>query len=88
MAAEPKHILKPAGSPLGTVKIRQELKVVTGFPDQVPPDFKEARDASGQATSYRRTDKAKLKKRNKESILKEKQRQKDKRKKKKEEHAL
>lgn len=85
MAAEPKHILKPAGSPLGTVKIRQELKVVTGFPDDVPFEFKEARDASGQETSYRRTDKAKLKKRNKESILKEKQRQKDR---KKEEQAI
>lgn len=88
MAAEPKHILKPARSPLGTVKIRQELKVITGFPDEVPPEFKEAREASGQATSYRRTDKAKLRKRNKESILKEKQRRTKQKKRLREEQSL
>jgi predicted ribosome quality control (RQC) complex YloA/Tae2 family protein len=63
-AAEPKHVLKPRGAPLGAVKLREELFVRTGFPEDVPDNLKDARDASGLATDYRATDKAKLRKRN------------------------
>jgi hypothetical protein len=65
-AAEPKHLLKPRGAPPGAVKLREEWKVLTGFPDQVPIELKDARDASGLATDYRATDKAKLRKRNRQ----------------------
>lgn len=34
--AEPKHVLKPKGAPLGTVKLRQELAVILGCPFEVP----------------------------------------------------
>jgi predicted ribosome quality control (RQC) complex YloA/Tae2 family protein len=35
---EPKHVLKPARAPLGTVKLRQELAVLIGSPFDVPQD--------------------------------------------------
>jgi len=36
--AEPKHVLKPARAPLGTVKLRQELAVLVGSPFEVPQE--------------------------------------------------
>ena len=36
--AEPKHVLKPARAPLGTVKVRQELAVLVGCPFDVPQE--------------------------------------------------
>ena len=64
--------LKPRGAPLGAVKLREELFVRTGFPEEVPDDLKEAREESGQSTEYRATDKAKLRKRNKDAIKQQK----------------
>jgi hypothetical protein len=72
MAAEPKHILKPRGSPLGTVKVREEWKVLAGFPDNVPRELKEAREESGQLEEYRAANKAKHRKRNKEATKQQK----------------
>lgn len=66
-AAEPKHIQKPRGAPLGAVKLREEWKVFTGFPDSVPDDLKHARDESGQTDEYRKLDKAKHRKRTKQA---------------------
>lgn len=63
-AAEPKHVQKPRGAPLGAVKLREELFVRIGYPDDVPDELKEARDESGLGIEYRATDKAKLRKRN------------------------
>lgn len=62
-AAEPKHIQKPRGAPLGAVKLREELFVRTGYPDRVPEDLKLARDESGQGDDFRRQDKAKHRRR-------------------------
>ena len=45
--AEPKHIQKPRGAPLGAVKIRQELKSVIGNPMDVPEELKAAREENG-----------------------------------------
>lgn len=67
MAASPKHLLKPRGGPLGAVKVREEWKVFTGFPDNVPDDFKLAREESGQSEEYRAADKAKHRRRNREA---------------------
>ena len=58
-AAEPKHLLKPRGAPLGALKVREELRVLVGRPDDVPESLKMARDESGQSDEYRSSDKAK-----------------------------
>ena len=58
-AAEPKHLLKPRGAPLGAVKLREELYVLVGKPEDVPEELKVARDASGLSDEYRSSDKAK-----------------------------
>ncbi|KAL7541137.1 hypothetical protein ACHAXR_011988 [Thalassiosira sp. AJA248-18] len=47
--AEPKHITKPRGAPMGAVSIRQEGKTLVGRPDSVSDDLKEAREMSGAA---------------------------------------
>ena len=55
--AEPKHITKPRGAPLGAVSLRQEGKSILGRPDDVSDDLKEAREKSGAAwdeTGYRK----------------------------------
>jgi predicted ribosome quality control (RQC) complex YloA/Tae2 family protein len=66
-AAEPKHILKPRGAPLGAVKIREEWKTFVGRPDYVPDDLKEARDQSGQTDEYHLQDKAVHRRRTREA---------------------
>eukprot|EP00533_Pseudo-nitzschia_delicatissima_P014901 CAMPEP_0197268800 /NCGR_PEP_ID=MMETSP1432-20130617/4387_1 /TAXON_ID=44447 /ORGANISM="Pseudo-nitzschia delicatissima, Strain UNC1205" /LENGTH=476 /DNA_ID=CAMNT_0042733881 /DNA_START=22 /DNA_END=1452 /DNA_ORIENTATION=- len=65
-AAEPKHIQKPRGAPLGAVKLREEWKTFVGFPDQVPDELKEAREESGQTDEYHMFDKAKHRRRTKQ----------------------
>jgi hypothetical protein len=45
--AEPKHILKPRGAPLGAVKQRKEGKTLIGHPQDVPQECKDAREESG-----------------------------------------
>ncbi len=65
-AAEPKHIQKPRGAPLGAVKLREEWKTFVGFPDQVPDFLKEAREESGQTDEYHMFDKAKHRRRTKQ----------------------
>lgn len=47
--AEPKHITKPRGAPLGAVSLRQEGKSILGRPEDVSDDLKEAREKSGAA---------------------------------------
>jgi predicted ribosome quality control (RQC) complex YloA/Tae2 family protein len=76
--AEPKHILKPRNAPLGAIKLREELFVCTGYPENVPYELKIARDEAGQISTdfFRSTDKSKLRKRNKELIQKEKSKKK------------
>ena len=64
-AAEPKHLLKPRGAPLGAIKVRQEWKTFVGRPDQVPQELKEAREESGQSMEYRSIDKSKHRRRTK-----------------------
>jgi predicted ribosome quality control (RQC) complex YloA/Tae2 family protein len=80
-AAEPKHILKPRGAPLGAVKIREEWKTFVGQPDRVPDELKEAREESGQTDEYHMMDKAKHRRRTKnaaeENQLKRKQKQRE-----------
>lgn len=66
-AAEPKHILKPRGAPLGAVKIREEWKTFVGRPDRVPDELKMARDQSGQGDEYHMMDKAKHRRRTKQA---------------------
>jgi hypothetical protein len=66
-AAEPKHVQKPRGAPLGAVKLREEWQVFTGFPDAVPDDLKQAREASGQLEEYRSSDKGLRRKRTKQA---------------------
>jgi predicted ribosome quality control (RQC) complex YloA/Tae2 family protein len=65
-AAEPKHIQKPRGAPLGAVKLREEWKTFIGRPDQVPDELKEAREESGQTDEYHMFDKAKHRRRTKQ----------------------
>eukprot|EP00980_Cylindrotheca_fusiformis_P014157 scaffold3719_cov104-Cylindrotheca_fusiformis.AAC.1 len=65
-AAEPKHLQKPRGAPLGAIKVRQEWKTFIGFPEQVPDELKIAREESGQSDEYRSTDKAKHRRRTKQ----------------------
>ncbi|KAI2492921.1 Fibronectin-binding protein A N-terminus (FbpA) [Fragilaria crotonensis] len=62
-AADSKHLLKPRGAPLGAVKLREELYVLTGWPEKVPTDLKLARDECGQTDEFRAQDKAKRRKR-------------------------
>jgi predicted ribosome quality control (RQC) complex YloA/Tae2 family protein len=62
-AADSKHLIKPRGAPLGAVKLREELFVLTGWPDQVPAELKLARDECGQTDEFRAQDKAKRLKR-------------------------
>jgi predicted ribosome quality control (RQC) complex YloA/Tae2 family protein len=73
VAAEPKHVLKPRGAPLGAVKVREEWRVLTGRPDDVPADLKEARSESGQSDEYRQKNKSKLRKQNKQQATNRKQ---------------
>lgn len=47
--AEPKHITKPRGAPMGAVSLRQEGKTLVGRPDNVAIELKEAREKSGAA---------------------------------------
>lgn len=72
IAAEPKHVLKPRGAPLGAVKIREELRVFSGRPNNVPVEFKEARAVSGLSDEYRIKDKSQLRKQNKQQAVKQK----------------
>jgi NFACT N-terminal and middle domains/NFACT protein RNA binding domain len=60
--ASPKHIIKPRNAPMGAVQLRQEDKVVVGFPSDVPEDLRLARDESGQIEEYRARDKSKNRK--------------------------
>ena len=62
-AAEPKHLLKPRGAPLGAVKVREELYTLTGWPDDVPDALKEAREKSGMTDEFRAKDKQKHRRR-------------------------
>lgn len=70
---EPKHVQKPRGAPLGAVKLREETRVLLGYPEEVPVELKEARAISGLSDEYRIADKAKLRKLNKQHVLKQKQ---------------
>jgi len=45
--AEPKHIQKPRGAPLGAIKLRKELKSMLGYPEDVPTELKEKREECG-----------------------------------------
>ena len=75
-AAEPKHIQKPRGAPLGAVKVREEWKTFVGRPDMVPEMLKEARDQSGQSNyEYRTVDKAKHRRKNKQVATEERAKQ-------------
>jgi hypothetical protein len=47
---------------MGAVQLRQEDKVVVGFPSDVPEDLRLARDESGQIEEYRARDKSKNRK--------------------------
>lgn len=64
--ADPKHLQKPRGAPLGAIKVREESGTLIGYPDRVPEELKEARAASGQSDEYRSIDKAKHRKRTKQ----------------------
>jgi len=86
-AAEPKHVQKPRGAPLGAVKVREELRVLVGNPEEVPEELKAARAVSGLSDEYRATDKAKLRKVNRQQVAKQKQKAKQKAKKRKEKEA-
>lgn len=71
-AAEPKHLLKPRGAPLGAIKVREEWKTFVGRPDQVPEELKVARDKSGQSDEYRQEDKAKHRRRTRQAAEEDK----------------
>ncbi len=73
-AAEPKHLLKPRGAPLGAIKVREEWKTFVGRPNQVPHELKVARDQSGQSDEYRQEDKAKHRRRTKQAAEEDKAR--------------
>jgi predicted ribosome quality control (RQC) complex YloA/Tae2 family protein len=77
-AADPKHILKPRGAPLGAVKIREEWKTFIGRPDQVPNELKVAREKSGQTDEYHILDKAKHRRRTKQAVEDDQSRRKQK----------
>lgn len=40
----PKHVTKPAGAPLGAVRLRQEDGTIVGNPDGVPAEARAARE--------------------------------------------
>jgi predicted ribosome quality control (RQC) complex YloA/Tae2 family protein len=61
--ASPKHIVKPRNAAVGAVQLRQEDRVVVGFPADVPEELRLARDESGQSEEYRARDKNKNRKR-------------------------
>ena len=67
-AAEPKHVQKPRGAPLGAVKLREEWRTFVGRPDRVPDELKEAREESGQTDEYHMNDKAKHRRRTKQVV--------------------
>ncbi len=71
-AAEPKHIQKPRGAPLGAVKVREELRVYSGRPEAVPEELKDARAISGLSNEYRIQDKSKLRKQNQQQVAEQK----------------
>jgi hypothetical protein len=71
-AAEPKHLQKPRGAPLGAIKVREELQTYVGRPDRVPEALKVAREESGQSEEYRSQDKAKHRRRTKKSAKEDK----------------
>lgn len=73
-AAEPKHLLKPRGAPLGAIKVREEWRTFIGRPDQVPDELKEAREQSGLSDEYRMEDKAKHRRRNRQAAEEDKAR--------------
>ena len=73
-AAEPKHLMKPRGAPLGAIKVREEWRTFIGRPDQVPDELKEAREQSGISDEYRQEDKAKNRRRNRQAAEDEKAR--------------
>jgi hypothetical protein len=75
-AAEPKHLQKPRGAPLGAIKVRQEWKTFIGFPENVPENLKIAREESGQSDEYRSMDKAKHRRRTKQVAKEERGRRK------------
>jgi hypothetical protein len=85
--AEPKHIQKPPGSPLGTVKLREESYVVVGRPEDVPIELKEARDGSGFSDEYRTTDKAKHRRKTQEAVKQNRVKQRAQAKSKRKDHA-
>jgi hypothetical protein len=70
-AADPKHVLKPRGAPLGAVKLREELYTITGYPDAVPEELKVAREESGQTDEFRAKDKQKHRQRTAEVVKQE-----------------
>ncbi|GMH62970.1 hypothetical protein TrST_g9904 [Triparma strigata] len=45
--AEPKHVVKPRGAPLGAVKLREEVGMILGDPFQVPDECRAAREGGG-----------------------------------------
>lgn len=70
-SAEPKHLLKPRGAPLGAVKLREEQRTYTGYPDQVDTELVLAREESGQGDEYRFFDKAKHRRRTQDNAKQE-----------------
>ena len=83
--ADPKHVLKPRGAPLGAVKVREELYTLTGWPDRVSEELKLAREQSGKSDEFRAKDKQKHRRQTadvaKQTQLKKRAEQKSKRKK-------
>ncbi|KAL7569882.1 hypothetical protein ACA910_008549 [Epithemia clementina (nom. ined.)] len=77
-SAEPKHLLKPRGAPLGAVKLREEHKIYTGYPEQVDEELVLAREESGQADTYRFNDKAKHRRRTTDTAKQEQARRRQK----------
>jgi hypothetical protein len=82
--ADPKHVLKPRGAPLGAVKVREELYTLTGWPDRVSEELKLAREQSGKSDEFRAKDKQKHRRQTadvaKQTQLKKRAEQKSKRK--------
>jgi hypothetical protein len=73
-AAEPKHLLKPRGAPLGAIKVREEWRTFVGRPNHVPEELKEAREQSGLSDEYRQEDKAKHRRRTRQAAEEDKAR--------------
>jgi len=72
---EAKHLSKPRNAPLGAVKLRKELRVVLGVPDDVPIDLKEQREAENDGL-YRSSDKAKHRKQTQRAVEDERRKKK------------